>query len=136
MQSVGFRRQTKFCACVLSPRTIFLALALLVSGFVRGAPTAGSQQPTATPTAKARGRQLVILNVTQDTARLELRLGNAPNCGSALGKVLLLPPGRRWLIASERPMCWRRTDAHALSAADHLWHRHVLAKGQELVVKL
>ena len=96
-----------------------------------------AQQPPSTAPAtaaakKAMRKQLSLRNTTKDTVTLELRLGDSPDCAAnPLATTQRLPPGRDWLIASGRPICWRRSDAKAPFGLSS-WHRHVLKAGDHL----
>ena len=89
------------------------------------------QQPKET---RAKQRQLNLRNTTSDTITIELRLGDAPDCAAnPPAASQMLPPGREWLIATPRPICWRRTDTRA-SIGLSSWHRHVLKTGEQLKI--
>lgn len=95
-----------------------------------------AQQPPSAASSraakKATQKQLSLRNTTKDTVTLELRLGDAPDCAAnPLATTQRLPPGREWLIASARPICWRRSDDEA-SPGLSSWHRHVLKAGERL----
>jgi hypothetical protein len=96
---------------------------------------AQQQSPSAAPTAaakKATRKQLSLRNTTKDTVTIELRLGDAPDCAAnPPATTQRLPPGREWLIASARPICWRRSDAKAPLGLSS-WHRHILKAGDQL----
>jgi hypothetical protein len=89
------------------------ALALVVIAG-RAVPAQAQQQPAqGQPTPRADGRlpqhpQLTLRNDTRDSVRVELRVGSAADCaqnGPAITRVI--PPGRSWIIASPRSICWR-----------------------------
>jgi hypothetical protein len=96
-----------------------------------------AQKPTTATPRKATPTQLTLLNGTKDTVKIELRIGAATDCGlNPVAAVQLLPPGRSWLIATPRPICWRRTDAYQAAGGAGSWHRQVLAVGQRLELTL
>lgn len=97
-----------------------------------------AQQPPAhNPKAgKAVRKQLSLRNTTKDTITIELRVGDAPDCAAnPPAATQTLPPGRAWLIASGRPICWRRSDVKSPAAASS-WHRHVLKPGDDVKLAL
>jgi len=111
--------------------TIVACLASMSPG-----PVLAQQPHAAAPSPKAPPKQMTLRNVSRDTMKLELRVGAAPDCSTnPLVATQLLPPGKRWLIATPRPVCWRRVDARA-SAGAKSWHRHLLKAGEEVKLAL
>jgi hypothetical protein len=115
-------------------RILFGAFTWLTLGFVPAG--AHGQQPGSPRLPKAKQSQLTLRNVTKDTVQVELRVGTAPDCAAnPLSAVQSIPPGRRWLIATPRPICWRRLDVSPPAGASP-WHRNVLAAGEHLELLL
>lgn len=90
------------------------------------------QQPHNADIARVTQKQLSLRNTTKDTIAVELRLGDKPDCAAnPPARTQSVPPGREWLIATPRPICWRRSDAKAPAGVSS-WHRHVLRSGEHL----
>ena len=119
-------------------RTMELVLATTVACLmsISARRVLAQQSPANRLSTKAPPTQMTLRNVSRDTMRLELRVGVAPDCKSnPLVATQLLAPGKRWLVATPRPLCWRRVDAKA-SASAGAWHRHVLKAGEDVNVTL
>jgi hypothetical protein len=113
--------------CVLLVLALFSFVAL----------TASAQKPVGpTPPANKTFTQLTLRNATQDTMRVELRFAAGSCDASAPAAVHLLAPGQRWIVASSRPICWRRLNKRLPDASWTQWSRHILAKGQRLDLTL
>ena len=116
----------------LRKHAAFIALAASALLGIPSTLRAQQRQPHDPAAAKAAQKQLSLRNTTPDTITLELRLGTAPDCAAnATAATQSIPPGREWLIASPRPICWRRADAKAAPGLSN-WHRHVLKSGEHL----
>ena len=114
------------------------ALPVLIVGVALWTPSPLRAQQAPPPQApnpravKGQQKQLSLRNTGKDTITLELRVGDQPDCAAnPPAATQRLPPGREWLIATPRPICWRRADAKA-SPGLASWHRHVLAVGEHL----
>jgi len=99
--------------------------------------TLGSMVQSASP-AQTRefAGALTLRNTSPTGIRIEVRLarGASSSCDDgSQGVVRLLAPGKGWVIAAKRPICWRRAlvDPNGMAAWTP-WRRQVLAAGQRL----
>ena len=97
-----------------------------------------AQQPAGKNTQQKTHTQITLQNATKDTVRVELRIGTASYCeANTTTATQVLPPGQGWLIATTRPLCWRRLiNEHRPGDGWTPWSRHVLAVGQRLQVRM
>ena len=87
---------------------------------------------SAVPRQQPAVGQLTLRNTTRGDMRVEVRTGPGPSCEALNpGPVLVLPPGKRWLIAARHPVCWRRALTLALPVTAWTpWQRQNLTAGQ------
>lgn len=109
-------------------RRLTLAIVLIALSFLPISVHAQSSGDR--PDSTIRNAQLTLRNTTKDTLRVELRLGAATDCAAnPLATLQLVPPGRDWLIATKRVICWRRQSvARTASQQWTAWHRVVLGQ--------
>jgi hypothetical protein len=121
--SVRFRSLTVSVAILATP--------WLATGAQRAAPTRNAAP-------LARNGQLTLRNVTSDTLRVELRIGDAADCAvNRQGVTRLLAPGKRWLVAVPTGVCWRQQRvARGAGIAWAPWRRQVVSVGQREEIAL
>jgi hypothetical protein len=82
--------------------------------------------------------QLTLRNAGAVDVRIEVRLADARSCDAVpAGSVRVLPAGKSWLIASHRPICWRRASDLALPVSTwSAWERRELGTDERAEVQL
>ena len=122
---------------LMAPAVVVVALTAAAAVSAREVPGPTSAAASVPPAqARVKAGRLTLRNTTSDTLRIEVRIGAAASCeGNKASEVRALPPGRRWVIASNKPMCWRRAPRTTGNAQNpQQWHRHALTPGQRAEV--
>jgi hypothetical protein len=108
-----------------------LAYAWLLALFLTSsAAVARSAEAQAAPSlAPHRNAQLVLVNASADSVRVQVRVGRSPNCTDNSRWVEhVVPPQRRWALSADTNICWRRARAlHDAHAGWTGWQQHALA---------
>lgn len=103
---------------------------------------AGAREPRQSPPAGAamtprqsaqRPGAIMLRNSGRDSMRVEVRVGSSACAVLRPAAVRVLAPGQRWLVAGDKPICWRR-DRNRLGQPANwtAWQRRVVAAGQRL----
>jgi hypothetical protein len=116
--------------------TLAAALSALFVALLPG--LARAQQGEHPTPPRPKNGQITLLNATDDSVRVELRIGDAADCSqNPIAAVKLIPPGRSWLIAALHPVCWRRSSPSRAAGKEwNPWQRNALAVGERKVVRL
>lgn len=123
----------------MSRQRIIVPAAALVVSFLAISTLASSQAMPAEARAGTQVRRAGILalrNPGPDSMRIEVRLASdsVPRCDSAAQRIVrVVPPGKEWLVAARRPICWRRgIELPSGQMTWTSWRRQSIAPGQRL----